>query len=201
MLDCQYFTKIDLLWGYWQIPMLELEEHQHKTAFVMPFSQYQFRMLQFGLTNAPVTFSVRVPVRLQPSYTTDTEHPADGVGCFEVQLRQAEQLDRRRVPSDLAVGDYALLSTKDLSLSSPTKFTPWYLGPFKVLEVKAIGNAVRLELLPTLKIEPFKPPDPNHGPSSVAQPPPVMIDDNGEYYEIELIVAEHTIRMRGRNVV
>eukprot|EP00961_Rhodomonas_salina_P131459 1769175-Rhodomonas_salina.3 len=48
MRDCKYFTKIDLLWGYWQIPLLE--EHQHKTAFVTPFGQYQFRVLQFGLT-------------------------------------------------------------------------------------------------------------------------------------------------------
>lgn len=128
----------------------------------------------------------------------------------QVQLRQAEQLDRKRVPAGLAVGDYALLSTKDLSLSSPTNFTPRYLGPFKVLEVKANGNAVKLELPPTLKIEPvlstnrlrkFKAPDPNHGPSSVAQPPPVMVDDDGEYYEIELIVGERTIRMRGRNVI
>lgn len=126
------------------------------------------------------------------------------------QLKQAELLDRRRVQADLRVGDYALLSTKDLSLSAPTKFTPRYLGPFKVRAVKAHGNAVELELPATLPIEPvistnrlrkFKPLDPQHGPSSVAQPPPVLVDNDGEYYEIERIVAERTIRMRGRNVI
>ncbi len=54
MRDCKYFTKIDLLWGYWQIPVTP--DHHHKTAFVTPFGQFQFRVLPFGLTNAPATF-------------------------------------------------------------------------------------------------------------------------------------------------
>ena len=46
-----FFSKIDLPKGYWQI--LLAEEAKNKTAFVTPDGQFRFCYLPFGLVNAP----------------------------------------------------------------------------------------------------------------------------------------------------
>ncbi|XP_067676459.1 uncharacterized protein [Haliotis asinina] len=52
---CKYLTKIDISKAYWQIPM---EEGSKKyTAFITPDGLYQWKVMPFGVVNAPAVFS------------------------------------------------------------------------------------------------------------------------------------------------
>ena len=50
----QYFSKLDLKCGFYQIPIRE--EDKSKTSFITPFGLFQFNVLPMGLKNSPPTF-------------------------------------------------------------------------------------------------------------------------------------------------
>ena len=52
--NARYFSTLDLASGFWQIPVHE--KSQEKTAFSTPFGSFEFRMMPFGLKNAPSVF-------------------------------------------------------------------------------------------------------------------------------------------------
>ena len=50
----KYFTSLDLVRGYYQLPLHE--DSREYTAFSTPHGHFQFKRLSFGLTNAPAAF-------------------------------------------------------------------------------------------------------------------------------------------------
>ena len=50
----RYFTSMDLLQGFWQLPLLDSDKP--KTAFKTAFGHYQFRVVPMGLSNSPSVF-------------------------------------------------------------------------------------------------------------------------------------------------
>ena len=52
--SARYVSKFDLLKGYWQIPLTE--RAKEVSAFVTPMGLYQYKVMPFGLKNAPATF-------------------------------------------------------------------------------------------------------------------------------------------------
>ena len=54
MSGAAFFTRLDLVRGYWQIDVDE--SSREKTAFSTPEGQFQFKRMPFGLTNGQASF-------------------------------------------------------------------------------------------------------------------------------------------------
>jgi hypothetical protein len=62
--EAKFFTTLDLKSGYWQVRLSECSKE--KTAFTSRHSHYQFRVMPFGLCNAPALFQNMMNDILRP---------------------------------------------------------------------------------------------------------------------------------------
>lgn len=65
--NAKFVTKLDLLKGYWQVPLTQ--RASEISAFVTPDNFLQYKVLAFGMRNAPATFQ-----RLMCSVLSDVEN-------------------------------------------------------------------------------------------------------------------------------
>ena len=63
MIGSRVFTKMDLRSGFHQIQVVP--EHRERTAFQTRYGSFQFRVMPFGLCNAPATFQRTMNLLLQ----------------------------------------------------------------------------------------------------------------------------------------
>jgi Chromo (CHRromatin Organisation MOdifier) domain len=122
--------------------------------------------------------------------------------CLEAaQQRQKAYADKHRSPVKIKVGDMVLLSGKNIELKHPgsRKLLPKWLGPFKVT-AKVNPMAFALELPPTMRrlhhvfhtslLAPY------HSSGAVKPPPPVLLEDGNEEYEVEQILDHKVVSRR-----
>ena len=62
MAGCKYFTSIDVVSAFWQVPVAE--QDIHKTGFCTPFGNFEWLRMPFGLVNASSTFQRLMDVML-----------------------------------------------------------------------------------------------------------------------------------------
>jgi len=111
------------------------------------------------------------------------------------QNTQARYYDAKHKRVEFAVGSKVWLSTPNIRTQRPSKKLDWKrAGPFTIIE--RIGlQAYRLQLPPTIHIHPvfhvslLEPYKENPFPHRVdIPPPPIVVTDNGEEWEVEQIL-------------
>ncbi|KAL6485896.1 hypothetical protein MHYP_G00052880 [Metynnis hypsauchen] len=108
--NAQYVTKLDLLKGYWQVP---LTEHASViSAFVTPDSFMQYSVMAFGMRNAPAAFQRLMSCVLQglpncAAYLDDVVvHSSTWDEHMEMLKAVFERLDQASLTLNLAKCDF-----------------------------------------------------------------------------------------------
>jgi hypothetical protein len=118
------------------------------------------------------------------------------------QQRQKAVADGKTRKVEFQVGEELVLDTRNLTLrtTGPNKLMPKYVGPFKV-KARVGQVAYKLELPATMKCHPVFHVSLLHkwhkDGRQQPQPPPVAVQDDGTWYQVEAILDHKRVR-RGR---
>ncbi|UYV61797.1 K02A2.6-like, partial [Cordylochernes scorpioides] len=122
-LDClrgaSYYSSMDLRSGYWQIEVDEAD--REKTAFITPDGLYEFKVMPFGLCNAPATFERMMDTLLRGLKWSMCLCYLDDIivfsPTFDEHVRRLELVLRCLSKAGLVLNsDKCLLGTKRLSI-------------------------------------------------------------------------------------
>jgi len=83
--SAKIFSKFDMKSGFWQIQIQEKD--RYKTAFTVPFGQYEWNVMPFGLKNAPSEFQ-KIMNDIFNSYSNFTIVYIDDVLIFSQSIDQ-----------------------------------------------------------------------------------------------------------------
>jgi hypothetical protein len=139
-------------------------------------------------------------------------HEARGA-IAEAQERQAYYANQHRREETFEEGEMVLLSTANITAAVDArrpshKLNPRFIGPYRIAKVVS-PTAYKLELPPTMKIHPvfhvsllrkYQPNPEEFGERCQVPPPPVVINDQQEY-EVERILDKRTRRRRTEYLV
>ena len=84
----RYVSKFDLLKGYWQVPLTD--RAKEISAFVTPDGLYQYKVMLFGMRNAPATFQrlINHTIRGIPDCETYIDDVIIYSDCWESHVKQ-----------------------------------------------------------------------------------------------------------------
>ena len=102
----KWFTTLDLASGYWQIGMKE--QDIEKTAFITHEGLYEFKVMQFELTNAPATFQRTMQMVLGDLFYTKAPVYIDDIiihsKTFEDHMQDIEEVFQKIRKARLKLG-------------------------------------------------------------------------------------------------
>jgi hypothetical protein len=157
---------------------------------------------------------------LQPANQSNNPSAADRIQLFHQQLelakqhlrqaqeRQKQYADEHRREVTYQLGDQVLLSTANLRFLNSEftpKLLPKFIGPYTIKRVIS-PVAYELSLPPQLRVHPvfhvekLKPFRQSHDfpdRSPHQRPPPEVLEDGKEEYEVDRILKRRTINLRG----
>ena len=113
-----YISKIDLLKGYWQVPLTE--KAKEISAFSTPDGLFQYKVMPFGMKNAPATFQrlinkVVSHLHGTDAYIDDIDVYSDTWHDHVQQLKQLfDQLTKANLTVNLAKSEFGKASVKFL---------------------------------------------------------------------------------------
>jgi transposase InsO family protein len=127
------------------------------------------------------------------------------------QQRQKAWADARRSERSFGVGEEVLLSTKNLRLKTPgtQKLMPLYVGPFKVTErIGAVAYKLELpeavlqrRVHPVFHVSLLRPYPIDAGRQRPEKPMPLLLDEEGGWYEIDALLDTRLVRGRRQYLV
>ena len=133
----KYLTKIDLLKGYWCVPLTE--RAREISAFATPSGLYEYNVLPFGMKNAPATFQRMIQSVIQelPNTSAYLDDLVTGNDTWEEHLKDVEKLFQRLSKANLTVN----LAKSEFGCATIT-YLGYIIGQGNVAPIEAKVKAV-----------------------------------------------------------
>ena len=174
------------------------QESVQNTPFFLNYGRHPKKPTTLGLPTARSPTAAELAKEIQESIARAK------VLLNAARQRQKAYADAKRSERSFEEGEEVLLSTKNIKMKTPgtQKLMPLFVGPFRIL--KKFGPvAYKLELPPSAnRIHPvfhvslLRPYPVEAGRRKPIEPMPLLIDEVGEWYEIEDILDTRLLRGR-----